>query len=127
MQEAKFSGEFKQGGKSLSLNLKVIFFEEDKIFFSYLPSLDLTGYGNTNAEALESLNIVLDEFLRYSIEKNTFFIELQRLGWNINNKKKLMMPPEMSELININEQLKDIIDHKQFSTSNYPVNLPSFA
>ena len=127
MQESKFSGEFQLGGKSVSVDLKVLFFEGEGIFFAFLPSLDLTGYGNTSKEANDSLKIVLDEFLRYTLDKNTFFTELQRLGWDIKNIKKPMMPPEMSKLININEQLKDIINHKQYSTSNYPVKLPAFA
>lgn len=111
----------------LLLNLKVLFFEEEHIFYAYLPSLDLIGYGKTGSEAKKSLKVVLDEFLRYTLQKDTFFIELQRLGWNIKNKKKLMMPPEMSDLININEQLRDIINHKQYTASNYPVNLRAFA
>ncbi len=127
MQEAKLSDEFQFGGKTLTVNLKVLFFEEDKIHFAFVPSLDLTGYGKTSKEANESLKVVLDEFLRYTIEKNIFFLELQRLGWDIKNKKKPMMPPELSDLININEQLKDIINHKQYTTSNYPVKLPVFA
>ena len=127
MQEAKLSGKFEFGSKSLTVNLKVVFFEEDNIFYAYLPTLDLTGYGKTGNEAKESLKVVLDEFLRYTLNKNTFFIELQRLGWNIKNKKKPMIPPEMSDLINKNEQLREIINHKQYSTSNYPVNLPAFA
>jgi len=127
MQESEISGEFQLGSKSLMVNLKVVSFEEDNVFFAYLPSLDLTGYGKTNNEATDSLKVVLDEFLRYTLQKNTFFIELQRLGWNITNKKKPISPPEMSDLININEQLKDIINHKQYTTSNYPVKLPAFA
>jgi len=127
MQEAKLSGEFQFGGKTLAVNLKVVFFEEEHIFYAYLPTLDLTGYGNTDNEARESLKIVLDEFLRYTLNKNTFFIELQRLGWKIKNKKKPMTPPQMSDLINSNEQLREIINHKQYTTSNYPVNLPAFA
>lgn len=127
MQEEKISDEFQFGGKSLTVNLKVLFFEEDNIHFAFVPSLDLTGYGNTAKEARESLSIVLDEFLRYTLEKGTFFLELQRMGWDVKNKKKPMMPPEMSDLININEQLKDIINHKQFTTSNYPVKLPAIA
>jgi hypothetical protein len=127
MQEAKISGAFQFGGKTLAVNLKVVLFEEEAIFFAYLPSLDLTGYGKTIAEAKDSLKIVLDEYLRYTLNKNTFFIDLQRLGWNMKSKKKLLTPPQMSDLIHSNEQLRDIINHKQFTTSNYTVNLPALA
>jgi len=127
MQQAKLSGEFQFSGKSPKVDLIVVFFEEEHIFYAYLPSLDLTGYGHTGSEAKESLKIVLDEFLRYTLNKNTFFIELQRLGWNIKNKKKAIPPPEMFDLINTNEQLREIINPKQYATSNYPVTLPAFA
>lgn len=70
MQQTKISSKFQFGGKSLSITLKVVFFEEDNIFYAYLPSLDLTGYGNTDVEAKESLKVVLDEFLRYTLSKN---------------------------------------------------------
>ena len=126
MQAAKLSGKFDFEGKSTEVDLKVVFFEEDKIFYVYLPTLDLTGYGKTATEAKESLKIVLDEFLRYTIYKNTFFIELQRLGWNTKNKKKPMIPPQISDLISTNEQLRTIINHKQYTTSNYEV-LPTAA
>lgn len=92
-----------------------------------MPSFDLMGYGNTEEEAKKSLTVVLDEFLRYTLNKNTLFIEMQRLGWKIKNKKKPMYAPQMSDLININEQLKDIVNSKQYTTSNYQVNIPSFA
>jgi len=127
MQEAKLSGQKKFGDKYIKLNVPVVFFEEDDIYYAYMPSMDLTGYGKTEEEARESLTVVLDEFLRYTLNKNTFLIELQRLGWKIKSKKKPMTAPSMSDLININEQLRDIVNSKHYSTSNYQVNVPAFA
>jgi hypothetical protein len=127
MQQAKLKGERKFGTKSVKVDLQVLFFMEDDIHYAYMPSFDLTGYGNTAAEAKESLTIVLDEFLRYTLNKNTLFIEMQRLGWKIKNKKNPMYAPLMSDLINTNDQLKDIINSKQYTTSNYEVNVPAFA
>jgi predicted RNase H-like HicB family nuclease len=127
MQEANISGEKKFGTKSVKVSLQVLFFEEDNIYYAYMPSFDLTGYGKTEAEAKESLTIVLDEFIRYTLNKNTLFIEMQRLGWKIKSKKVPMHAPQMSDLINSNEQLKDIINFRQYTTSNYQVNLPAFA
>jgi len=127
MQKVNLSGEKKIGGKSIKVNLKVLLFQEDNIYFAYMPSLDLTGYGNTAVEAKASLTIVLDEFLKYTLHKNTFFIELQRLGWKIKSKKKPMSAPQLSDLINTNEQLKEIINYKQPSISDYQVNVPAFA
>ncbi len=104
-----------------------LFFEEKSIYYAYIPSFDLTGYGKTEGKAKESLKIVLDEFIRYTLNKNTLFIEMQRLGWKIKSKKKPMYAPQMSDLINTNEQLKEIINYKQYTTSNYQVNVPAFS
>lgn len=124
MEQAKLSGVKKVGTKKIEINLQVFFFQEDGIFFAYMPSLDLTGYGYNPEEAKDSLTIVLDEFLKYTLNKNTLFIELRRLGWKIKSKKKPMLAPQMTDLINTNEQLKDIVNSKQYSTSNYPVKVP---
>jgi hypothetical protein len=127
MQEAKLSGRKKLGDQTVSLNVQVVFFQEEGIFYAYMPSLDLTGCGKTAAEARKSLIIVLDEFLRYTFNKSTFFEELKRLGWKIRSKSKPMTAPKMSEMIRTNEQLKDIINTKHFSTSELPVHVPVFA
>jgi hypothetical protein len=127
MQKGNLKGEKKFGAKSVKVDLQVLFFEEESIQYAYMPSFDLTGYGNTEEEAKESLTIVLDEFLRYTLNKNTLFVEMQRLGWKIKSKSKPMYAPQMSDLINTNVQLKDIVNSKQYSTSNYQVNVPAFA
>ena len=127
MQQANLQGEKKIGSKYVKLSLQVLFFEEDKIHYAYMPSFDLTGYGKTEGEAKESLTVVLDEFLRYTLNKNTLFIEMQRLSWKIKSKKRPMHAPQMSDLINSNDQLKDIVNSKQYTTTNYQVNVPAFA
>ena len=111
----------------MKVDLQVLIFEEDNIHYAYMPSFDLMGYGDTEENAKESLTVVLDEFLRYTLNKNTLFIEMQRLGWKIRSKQKPMYAPQMSEMINMNEQLKDIVNSKQYTSSNYQVNIPALA
>lgn len=127
MQRGNLKGQKDFGTKTIKVELQVLFFEEDCIHYAYMPSFDLTGYGSTEDQAKESLTIVLDEFLRYTLHKNTLFIEMQRLGWKIKSKKKPMYAPQMSDLINTNDQLKDIVNSKQYTTSNYQVNVPAYA
>lgn len=127
MPETNLFGETKYGSNSGKVNLQVLVFEEENVYFAYMPSLDLTGYGKTEEEAKESLTIVLDEFLKYTLDKNTLFIEMQRLGWKIKSKEKPMYAPPMSDLINSNEQLKEIVNSKEYITLNYQVDLPAFA
>lgn len=127
MQDLKISGEKHYGKSTINFDLPLFLFEEDKIWFAYLPSLDLTGYGNNEIEAKESLTVVLDEFFRYTLNKNTLISEMKRLGWQIKSKKKPMHAPEISDLIKTNDQLKEIINFKEYSTSHYQVNVPAFA
>jgi hypothetical protein len=124
MQRKKLSAEWQGADKNIKFDVQVLFFQEDKIHFAYIPSYDLTGYGNTSEEALDSLKVMIEEFFRYTTNKNTFFLELKRLGWKIRSKHKRMVAPQMSDLINTNEQLRDIVNHKQFTTSNYQVSMP---
>ena len=125
MQEINLSQEKKNRSNSMKVNLQVFLFEEDNIYFAYMPSFDLTGYGETAEEAKESLTIILDEFLRYTSDKKTLLIEMQRLGWDIKDKKKSMRAPQISDMINSNEQLKEIINSKQYTASNYQTNIPA--
>ena len=127
MQQGNLKGEKQFGTKSVKVDQQVLIFEEDNIHYAYMPSFDLMGYGDTEENAKESLTVVLDEFLRYTLNKNTLFIEMQRLGWKIRSKQKPMYAPQMSEMINTNEQLKDIVNSKQYTSSNYQVNIPALA
>ncbi|MEO7834034.1 MAG: hypothetical protein ABIR50_01850 [Ginsengibacter sp.] len=127
MQNLQLAGQGKYGKATVKVDVPVMLFEEEKNWFAYLPSFDLTGYGNNPEEAKESLKIVLDEFIRYSLNKKTFFEELRRLGWEIKSKNRPIHAPKMSDLIQKNDQLKDIINSKQYSTANYQVNVPAYA
>ena len=41
MQELHLSGEKNFGGKSVKLNLPVIFFQEENMHYAYIPSFEL--------------------------------------------------------------------------------------
>lgn len=43
----------------------------------HIPVLDLSGYGNSEKEAIGSLQIVLDNYLDYTIKKNTLIQDLK--------------------------------------------------
>lgn len=125
--QVNLSGEKNVGDKNVKVSVPVVFFMEDNTHFAYIPSFDITGYGNNNQEALDSVTVVLDEFLRYTINKNTFVLELKRLGWKVRSRKKPMIAPQMSELINTSEQLREIVNNKHYTTSDFQVNVPAFA
>jgi hypothetical protein len=127
MEKANLEGRRTFGNKSIKIKVQVLFFKEDNVHYAFMPSLDLIGYGNNDDEAKKSLQVVLDEFLRYTLNKNTLMLELQRLGWKLKNKNKPITAPAMSDLINVNEQLRDIVNSKHYSASDFHVSVPAFA
>ncbi len=127
MNPGTLKGAQQFGSKYVQADLQVFYFEEEGIQYAYLPSLDLTGYGNTELEAKESLKIVFEEFLRYTLARNTLLLEMKRLGWNLKNKKRPVFAATVSEMIQTNEQLKEIINSRKFSASSIGVHVPVFA
>lgn len=124
MLNVKLKAQQSIGTKKVTMEVQVMLFEEDEIHFAYLPSLDLTGYGKTIEEAKQSLKIVLDEFLKYTIHKNTLMKELKRLGWKTHSKAKPIKAPNLSDQILTNERLKEIVDSIPFATESYKLKVP---
>lgn len=127
MQGERLSAKFENNNEKLKFNLTVLFFKEDNIQYAFIPSLDITGYGNTKEEARQSLEIMVAEFLKYTMNKKTLLDELKNLGWKIKKKNKPFTALQITDLLNKNSELKEIINTKQYSTSSFNVNLPAFA
>lgn len=94
MQNLKFVSKYDLGNKELHVNLVCFSWKQDNIFFIFAPAFDITGYGNSFSEASDSFKISLEEFIDYTHKKNTFFDELEDLGWLVNRKKKRFMAPD---------------------------------
>ena len=100
-----------------SLQVGVITFNGDHSIIAYCPSLDLTGCGYTEPEALESFNIVLEEYLRYTAENNTLIADLEEHGWKIKGSGKLI-PPNLSESLHKNKDFNNIVNNYDFKKQN---------
>ncbi|HEY4787807.1 MAG TPA: hypothetical protein VIH57_17245 [Bacteroidales bacterium] len=81
-------GNMSFGNNRVSFKLPIIAFEEDGAKIVYCPALDLSGYGLDENEADESFKISLDQFISYTIHKNTLDKELRRLGWKVKTVHK---------------------------------------
>ena len=55
-----------------SMELSLISYKDDEAYCCYCPVLDLTGYGDNEKQAQESFKIVLEEYIRYTTENQTF-------------------------------------------------------
>ena len=50
----------------MKVEVPVVFFEDDGIYYAHIPPLDITGYGNNEKEARHSLTVMVDEFINYT-------------------------------------------------------------
>ncbi len=120
-----FSGKWNDGQNDIIVNLPMISFEEDGSQILYCPALDLSGYGKSEKEALESFQIVLGEFLLYTTHKRTLDKELISLGWLVKKKRRKMIPPSMQKLLVDNDNFSRIFNNFPFRKFDQPVTIPA--
>ena|ERR1700689_5053363 len=114
--------------RGIRIKLPLIIFEEGGATICYCPSLDLSGYGYSEKEALESYQYIMEEYFNHTIEKKTLEKDLKRLGWQIKNTlHKNIVPPPVTKLLENNSNFKRVFekfDYKKLSTN---VNFPAFS
>ncbi|MCK9400880.1 MAG: hypothetical protein M0Q51_12940 [Bacteroidales bacterium] len=124
--EGQFKGTWSSSNQEISINLPFIIFEEGGAQVVYCPALDVSGYGNNEEEAFESFKVCLGEFLLYTTHKKTFTEELRRLGWTIKKSKfKPMVPPQISQLLEENDNFSRIFNNYPFRKIDHSVSLPA--
>lgn len=107
-----------RGDHLVNIELNILIFDEDGIKYVYSPALDLTGYGNSEEEAMGSFKVVLEEFVHYTENKKTIYKELERLGWTVNPKKRRVQPPADEQLLEDNEIYRDLKNMPNVSHSS---------
>jgi len=119
------SGSWEDKHNAIEVNLPLIIFEEDNAHVVYCPALDVSGYGLTETEATVSFQVALSEFFRYTTHKKTFETELKRLGWQLKNRRKPMIPPTMAQSLSENENFSNIFNNFPFRKINEAISLPA--
>ncbi len=109
MSKKFIEAKYDDGKHVVKVGLTLILWEENDIHFQYSPELDLTGYGKSASEAHSSFEQTLNDFISYTLNKDTLFDELERLGWTTNKKKKRLRAPEEEQLLQDNETYKDLL------------------
>lgn len=109
----------KTNNEKYHVGLSLIEFIEDDVTIVYSPALDLSGYGNNEAEAKKSFSEAIDEFFRFTTDKNTFDKVLTNLGWTINGTKDNLEinPPKDSDLVASNSLYNEIVNNKSYKVS----------
>jgi len=105
------------------VGLSLVEFEEENVTIVYSPALDLSGYGYSQEEAKQSFTEALNEFFRYTNNKNTLDKVLKDLGWAIRGSKKKpkFNPPKDSDLVSLNPLYNDIVNTKSYKVSREDV------
>ena len=127
MKQVDLSGKWQQGKKTITVNVPVMLFEEDGTCIAYIPVLDVSGYGSDEEEAEKSLEISLEEYFSYTTNKNTLFEDLKAHGWTIKKKHRPYIAPEITDLINKNEYLHDIVNTRPYKMNRMDVAMPQYA
>lgn len=124
----KFSSTWQEGPHKIEVRVTLILFEDSNTHVVYCPALDLSGYGQTEKEAMESFRISLEEFIHYTINKKTFYNELRRLGWKIKGQKaqnrSIINPPNISDLLQKNANFNNIFNNFPFRKIDEQIELP---
>lgn len=123
MAKEQFRGSFNGGEYNISISLSVYLWKEDNVYFVYAPALDITGYGNSDEEAKRSFEITLTEFLNYTNSKETFYDELEHLGWSVNRRKRRVHAPEFEDMLEDNKSLRDILNKGGLQRINRNIEL----
>ena len=119
-----FFGKIFHKKDSIEIQVPVLYFEEDGIYYANIPALDVMGYGHTEKEAKESLEFMVQEFIKDANQDNILETELLKMGWK---KMPNIEYPSLSDSISHNDQIKNIIDNKSVRTGRIGVNVPAFA
>lgn len=112
MSLSGFTGSFAKGAQKAEVSLSVVEFEQDGVTIIFAPAVQVYGYGNSTDEAKDSFINNLEEFLSYTINKNTLKSVLEKLGWKVKGrvKNRQYKMPQFTDLMKKNPELNDLIN-----------------
>lgn len=125
MKRQRTSGTYSDKKNKVTFDLTIVSYKEGALHVLYAPSLDLFGYGKTEAEANDSFKTALEEFIRYTTIKKTLEQVMKQLGWEIKTKKHLFKAPSLSHMLQENKQFNEIFNNKEFRKYNEQVRVPA--
>ena len=108
---------------SVNAELSVYLYKDDSypngdMYIAYCPELDLTGYDDTIEGAKCSFEVVLKDYIDYTIENNTLEEDLLAHGWT--KKKGRISEPTYPSMLR-KSQLGSVLRQKSFSKYSTPL------
>jgi hypothetical protein len=126
--KGEYDIDFNNSEANVKARIVLISFKDGECFIIYSPHLEVTGYGKTESEAMDSFNHCLGVFLDYTVNKKTLHKELITLGWElkkgtIKNPRKINAP-SWSDLLKKNDSLEDLLSRQNITTTHREVAIP---
>ena len=125
MQKKRTQGSYRSKKESVDFEFSLIAYKEENLDVVYCPALDLFGYGKTEREAEKSFSVALGEYIRYTLNKNTFIKDLKKHGWKISGRK--FSAPPLGAMLKDNDYFHRIFNDKDYSKYNETVSVPVYA
>ncbi len=125
MSNLSFSADAGFVNGTYYVGLSLVEFKEEDVIVIYSPAFDLSGYGYSQKEAIESFNVAFHEFMKYTHTKKTLNKVLLKLGWQLKGSKNKpkFNPPKDSDLIAKNPIYSEIVNNKDYKVSRGEVEL----
>ncbi|MCR4959012.1 MAG: hypothetical protein K6B13_10495 [Prevotella sp.] len=91
------------------------------MYVAYCPELDLVGYDDTEEGARKSFEIVVNDYLDYTLEHGTLEADLLAHGWRKRKNGKIVEPtyPSMMK----HTSLMSVLANDSFSKFSLPVTV----
>jgi hypothetical protein len=119
---------FKNAEGNVKANIVLFSFTEADNFIVYSPHLEVTGYGKSEDEAMNSFNHCLGVFLDYTVNKKTLHKELATLGWVLvkgtSKKPRKINAPTVTDLLKNNASLEQLLNKQNIRTLQKEVSIP---
>lgn len=78
----------------LTIQLRLLGYEEDGGFIFFSPALDLCSFGETQEEALQAFNESIALYMDHVLEEGTLEADLTKQGWKKSSYHKRFTPPK---------------------------------
>lgn len=90
-------------GQKIRVTLDVYVFMEDNTYIAYAPSLDLSGYGKSEEDAIKSFSIVIEEYFSYGLSNNTLIKDLRAHGWKNKSFRQRIHKEDFFKILSEND------------------------
>lgn len=118
MKEVLLQSRTNDAATTYDFAVKYYVFEQDGLQIAYCPSLDLSAYGDTEAEAEQEFGEIFEEHVNFCVEHGTLLADLEAHGWKVGNRNlrmptfaRLMKAPEMRHLMNSEKCYRRLVAH----------------